>query len=97
MAKKSFCTELLQSVIYWKDNKDKFLLMEKNWTDDWTELTVVKKAFIVVKVKKPQAPPARGHWNCNVNIFMGWKNRVLKHMELLCGEFVVEEDIGSFP
>ena len=38
-------------------------------------------------VEKPQAPPTRGDWICNLSIIMGWEIKGLRAHETFCGEF----------
>ena len=39
----------------------------------------------------------RGDWICNLNIIMGWKIKSLEAHETFVVNFIVVEDIGSFP
>ena len=48
-------------------------------------------------VEKPQATPARGDGICNWNIIMGWKIKSQRAHGTFAVNFIVAEDIGSFP
>ena len=55
------------------------------WTDDWTELIVVKKLLLLFKSKRPRHPLREGDWICHFNIIMGWKIESLEaHGTFVC-------------